>query len=805
MAFRALAPLHQYLLAIAGFVACIGLVPLQAGAQTPDFYDLDTVRTIYLTFKQSNWWQLLEQNYSSSTDIEADMTVDSKTYPRVGVRFRGNTSYRRLPSGSQKKSFNITTDAFVLDQEVLGYHSLNLNNGFHDPTFTREVIMYQICRRYMCAPKANFVKLYLNNEFWGIYINVQQPNKDMMEEWFATNDGNRYRCAPPSTGQPHNNSALVWLGSNVQTYKLSYDFKQGDGTDLVHLIDVLNNTPTVNLQAALPKVYSVDQGLWYCIVMNCMLQTDSYIGSGKDHFLYHDQEHDTFHHFPFDVNECLGGEGQGNPTLSPFYNTTRSTKPVLSRTLQFPDWKARYVAHFRTVIEESFSWAELGGLVTKYQNMIAQDVAKDTKKIYTTAQFTENVTKDIRVGMSTIRGLKPLIEARQSYFNSYPDFQTTRPTLSDLNYHPTNPRSTQAIHVTVKASSAAKVTLYHRVKGPFIQATMYDDGQHGDGGANDGTYGAVVSPAPPPGGIVNYYVGASTSSGVMRFLPRNAEHKAPRFQVAWTQGTSPIRINEFVARNTSTIKDEMGEYEDWIELLNTGTTAVNLAGYHLTDKWENSQKWAIPQNTVIQPGKTLIIWADEDPNDGPLHASFKLSGSGESILLFEKDGQTLLDSVTFGPQQTDVSTGRMHGFVPVWATFPAPTPDSVNLPSPCGHLNYSVLDITSVPFGLNATGTPQVGGAAIYNVSGAPVSTPGYLILAFAPYQADFGALGGLLVNPSLMVALPIFTTASGTANQNIGIPNLPVLAGQSFYFQAFVYDGKAGGFSSGVVTRICP
>jgi len=163
-------PSFQSSVAIVGLVIFTGLVPLQAaGAQTPDFYDLDTVRTIYLTFNQSNWWQLLEQNYRSATDIEADMTVDSTVYPRVGVRFRGNTSYTQLPSGCQKKGFNITTDAFVPDQEVLGYHSLNLNNGFHDPTFMREVIMYQICRRYMSAPKANFVKLYLNNEYWDLH------------------------------------------------------------------------------------------------------------------------------------------------------------------------------------------------------------------------------------------------------------------------------------------------------------------------------------------------------------------------------------------------------------------------------------------------------------------------------------------------------------------------------------------------------------------------------------------------------------------------------------------------------------
>ena len=58
-------------------------------------------------------WTQLEQNYNSRTDMEATMIVDGVTYPRVGARFRGNTSYRWLPAGSQKKSFNVTMDAFI--------------------------------------------------------------------------------------------------------------------------------------------------------------------------------------------------------------------------------------------------------------------------------------------------------------------------------------------------------------------------------------------------------------------------------------------------------------------------------------------------------------------------------------------------------------------------------------------------------------------------------------------------------------------------------------------------------------------
>ncbi len=129
-----------------------------ASAQVPDLYDITAYREIHLSFSQSNWWTQLLQNYVSEVEIPADMTVDGETFPGVGVRFRGNTSYTRLPVGSEKMSFNIRTDFTVPGQDLLGYDHLNLNNGFHDPTFIREYLTYLICRRHGVAPKCNFVK-----------------------------------------------------------------------------------------------------------------------------------------------------------------------------------------------------------------------------------------------------------------------------------------------------------------------------------------------------------------------------------------------------------------------------------------------------------------------------------------------------------------------------------------------------------------------------------------------------------------------------------------------------------------------
>ena len=119
-----------------------------------------------------------------------------------------------------------------------------------------------------------------------------------------------------------------------------------------------------------------------------------------------------------------------------------------------------------------------------------------------------------------------------------------------------------------------------------------------------------------------------------------------------------VVINEVLASNSASGEDPEGEYDDWIELHNPEGTTVNVGGMFLTDDPEVPTKWRIPAGTTIGAQGYLVVWADEDIQDGGLHASFKLSASGEEISLFDTDGSTLVDRVRFDRQTVDVSFGR---------------------------------------------------------------------------------------------------------------------------------------------------
>jgi len=153
--------------------------------------------------------------------------------------------------------------------------------------------------------------------------------------------------------------------------------------------------------------------------------------------------------------------------------------------------------------------------------------------------------------------------------------------------------------------------------------------------------------------------------------------------------TDTLVINEFMASNSSSIQDPQGQYDDWIEIYNYGTSAVNIGGMYLTDNLSVPTKWRIPDvipaATTIPPQDFLLIWADNDTADTGLHANFELGARGEELGLFSirspqdgSYGSTLIDSVAFPGQTTDVSYGRYPDANDNWRFFGFPSPGRQN-------------------------------------------------------------------------------------------------------------------------------
>jgi hypothetical protein len=144
----------------------------------------------------------------------------------------------------------------------------------------------------------------------------------------------------------------------------------------------------------------------------------------------------------------------------------------------------------------------------------------------------------------------------------------------------------------------------------------------------------------------------------------------------------PVVINEVLASNGRCLADPQGEYDDWIELYNPSDFPVDLGGMYLTDDLETPTRWQFPSDdavaTTIAAHGYLLIWADGDVTDSGLHADFKLSAEGETIALYDRDGSTLIDRISFPVQTTDISYGRIPDASDTWMPLAYPTPESGN-------------------------------------------------------------------------------------------------------------------------------
>ena len=144
-------------------------------------YDPTILRTLFLEFENDDWEKELAAFKPTDVQVPAKLLVDGKVYPNVGVSFRGASSFFRIPDGL-KRSFNVSMDFVDSDQRLYGYKTLNLLNCSGDASMMSSTLYSHLTRQHIAAPRANYVKVVVNGESWGIYTSSQQFNKVFVKE-----------------------------------------------------------------------------------------------------------------------------------------------------------------------------------------------------------------------------------------------------------------------------------------------------------------------------------------------------------------------------------------------------------------------------------------------------------------------------------------------------------------------------------------------------------------------------------------------------------------------------------------------
>jgi len=434
-----------------------------------NIFSVDQVISIDLAFPQANFWDQLQANYEADDNeyIAAHLTLSdvsgTHVIDSVGVRLKGNSSY--MHPGT-KKSFKIDLNKFISGQNYDGLKKINFSNGFKDPSCMREKLFFDVCRQAnVPAPRTSFAEVTFNGEPWGFYTVVEQIDDQFLDWNILEDDGNLFKAGDnfggggPGGGGPGGINAtaadLVFYGEEQTAYEERYELKsnedENDWSDLISFLDFVNNTDDDAFAAGIDFRMEVDAFLRSAALNMLFSNLDTYTGSARNYYLYHNMDTNLWEWIKWDGNEAFGSytNGAGNmETLALDY--CDSPRPLIQRMLDDEDLNGRYLEQVCYLTAYFFNDAFLHARIDEVRDLIAPYVYADENKMYSSADFDTNIEADLSGGGGgpmggQTYGLKPFVTNRAAHISNQLDCSTAHvpeENTSEITVYP-NPAGEQ--------------------------------------------------------------------------------------------------------------------------------------------------------------------------------------------------------------------------------------------------------------------------------------------------------------------------------------------------------------------------
>lgn len=512
------------------------LFSLGLGAQdevNSDFYNVNTLQDINITFAQENWEELLDSlRYNGNGLLLSKVEINGQTYENVGVRYRGSKSFR---PGSKRNALHLKLNYINKSQSIQGYKTIKLSNALRDPSMIREVLSYEIARNYMPAPKANYANVKVNGEIYGLFVNVEAISDRFLNNQFGSSENAFFKINQNAGDDTPSGCRNKIYGSleyedDASCYLNNFEMISDEGwDDLIELTRILNEQPN-----EIEKVLNVDRTLWMLAFNNVLVNLSSYTGQNSvNYYLYRDDS-GQFSPIVWDLNLSFGSlknTGVGSDlklrqlqNLDPLLHIDNPTKPLIHNLLKVEDYKKIYLSHLRTIVKDHFKNGSYEKKARAYQDLIREDFGKDPGQRYKASDLAVSLTKTIGK-RSKIPGIIELMEKRTNYLYKHSKLKVLPPEISEVQVMGRAKFSSEKVNafkVTAKVDRfPKKVKLMYRLGSNdiFKSISMMDDGKNNDGEPKDGTFGATVNPLNGESSI-QYYIIAENAT-LIEYSPTN--------------------------------------------------------------------------------------------------------------------------------------------------------------------------------------------------------------------------------------------------------------------------------------------